>query len=202
MAHCLLGFETFKSLEFRNRQGSGSGNLNSPNNIASVLDANRPPTNHVTIGRYISCLRAAFVFYEAKRYDIKGKKCLSTQTKHYACDSGMRYAVLGTRDMDWGRMYENAASLELMRRGYETYVGKLYQKEVDFVAKRGSELVYIQVSDDISSESTFERELAPLLSIRDAFPKVLIARTRHEPYTREGVLVLDLARWLLGEQGF
>ena len=75
-------------------------------------------------------------------------------------------------------------------------------KEVDSIAKRGSELVYIQVSDDISFESTLERELAPLLSVRDAFPKVLIARTRYEPYTREGVLVLDLARWLLGEQGF
>ncbi len=179
-----------------------SGNLDSPNNIADVLDANRVPTNHVTVGRHLSHLRDAFVFYEARRYDIKGKKYLSTQAKHYVCDSGMRYAVLGTRDMDWGRMYENAAFLELMRRGYETYVGKLYQKEVDFVAKRGSELVYIQVSDDISSESTLERELAPLLSVRDAFPKVLIARTRHEPYTREGVLVLDLARWLLGEQGF
>ena len=179
-----------------------SGNLNSPNNIASVFDDSRVPANHVTVGHYISYLRDAFVFYEAKRYDIKGKKYLSTQVKHYVCDSGMRYAVLGTHDMDWGRMYENAVFLELMRRGYETYVGKLYQKEVDFVAKRGPELVYIQVGDDISSESTLERELAPLLSVRDAFPKVLIARTRHEPYTREGVLVMDLARWLLGEQGF
>lgn len=114
-----------------------SGNLNSPNNIANVLDANRVPTNHVTVGRYISYLRDAFVFYEAKCYDIKGKKYLSTQAKHYVCDSGMRNAVLGTRDMDWGRMYENAVFLELMRRGYETHVGKLYQKEVDFVAKRG-----------------------------------------------------------------
>ena len=178
-----------------------SGNPNSANNIANALDASSVPTNHVTIRRYMSYLRDAFVFYEVQRYDIRGKKYLTTQAKHYVCDSGMRYAVLGTRNMDWGRMYEGVVFLELRRRGWEVYVGKLYQKAVDFVAKRGSELVYIQVSDDISASSTLERELAPLLAIRDAFPKVLIARTRHEAYTNEGVLILDMSRWLLGEQG-
>lgn len=87
-----------------------SGNLSSPNGIAATLDANRVSTNRVTVGRYISHLRDALVFYEARRYGIKGKRCLSTQAKRCVCDTGMRCAVLGTRNTDWGRVYENAVA--------------------------------------------------------------------------------------------
>ncbi|MBQ9001883.1 MAG: ATP-binding protein [Eggerthellaceae bacterium] len=174
-----------------------AGNLNSPNRIADSLTAAGSQTNHVTVGRYISYLEDAFMFYRAKRYDIRGKKYLETIEKHYVADTGMRYAVLGTRNMDWGRMYENLVYLELMRRGWEVHVGKLYQKEVDFVARRGSEQVYIQVSDDVSGPATLKREISPLLAIRDAYPKVLVARTGHPEYTVDGVVVANLADWLV-----
>ena len=172
-------------------------NLTSTRKIADTLSNKNEKINHKTISKYIDYLCNAFVFYKFRRYDIKGKKSLASQDKYYLSDHSLKYARLGTKNLDYGRAYENIVAMELKRRGYEVYVGILHNKEIDFVAIKKDKKIYIQVSDDISNDKTFEREVSPLLNIKDAYPKVLVARTKHDTYQYEGIMIIDIANWLV-----
>lgn len=148
-------------------------NLTSSRSISLSLTSNNENVNHKTVSNYVEYLCNAFTFYKFKRYDIKGKKYLATNDKYYLSDHTFRYAKLGTKNMDYGRVIEN------------------------IVAMKSCEKIYIQVSDNISDEQTFKREVSSLLKINDAYPKMIIVRTRHEEYQYEGIKIIDIADWLM-----
>ena len=176
------------------------GNVTSVRTITDTLSSNRLKADHKTVGKYIDYLCKAFAFYKIRRYDVKGKKYLRSEDKYYLSDQSFRYARLGTKNMDSGRILENIVAIELLRRGYEVYVGVLYQKEIDFVCMKQGEKLYIQVAYDISEEKTFQREVDPLLKISDAYPKMVIARTYQPAWQHEGVQIVDAAQWLSEEE--
>ena len=172
-------------------------NLTSTRSVAAVFTSEQVKTNDRTISAYNKYLCNAFAFYKVRRYDIQGKRYLASNDKYYLSDHSFKYAKLGTKNADYGRMIENIVAIELLRRGYELYAGVLYKKEIDFVAIKRNEKLYIQVASSIDDPDTFQREVDPLLKIKDAYPKMILTRTRQEAYQYEGVQIVDVADWLL-----
>ena len=172
-------------------------NQTSTRSVAAAFTSEQVKTNDRTIGSYIKYLCNAFAFYKVRRYDIQGKRYLISNDKYYLSDHSFKYAKLGTKNADYGRMIENIVAIELLRRGYELYAGVFYKKEIDFVAIKRSEKLYIQVAGSIDDPDTFKREVDPLLKIKDAYPKMILTRTRQEAYQYEGVQIVDVADWLV-----
>lgn len=151
-----------------------------------------------TIDNYIMLLENAFVFYNANRYDIKGKEYLKTQGKYYMVDTGLRNYFIGFRGEDRGHLIENVVYMELLHRGYNVSIGKINDKEVDFVATKFNDKLYIQVTDSLMEDSTRVREFASLKAINDNFEKIILTLDNVFVGTNdEGIKVLNLIDWLV-----
>lgn len=150
-----------------------------------------------TIAAYVNALKEAYLFYEIKRFDIKSKEELKTLGKYYIVDIGLRNYLLGYRDVDTGHMIENVVYFELLRRGYDVAVGKIGTREIDFIATNDHEKIYFQVTDDMTSESTRERELAPLKMVRDNYRKVILAMSTNSTASVEGIEIIRLIDFLI-----
>lgn len=166
------------------------GNENSINSIASTLRGEGSKAANDTVDAYIAALCEAYLFYPARRYDIKGKELLKTGGKHYVVDTGLRSYLQGYRDADQGRVFENMVYLQLLYEGYNVTVGKLRAGEIDFVATKPGERIYIQATEDMTDSKTMERELYPLLAVRDAYPKLVVAMRGSYPTDIDGVKIM------------
>ena len=169
----------------------------STRNITNTLISNKIEASNKTIAEYVKYLCEAYAFYKVRRYDIKGKRYLTSTDKYYLSDHAFRYAKLGTKVANFGDTYENIVAIELMRSGYEVYVGAMRDSEIDFVAIKDGEKLYIQVSYLIIERETMEREVAPLINIPGGYQKLLIAGTRQSEMQYEGIRIVDIADWLL-----
>ena len=181
------------------------GNNTSLNSISNTLVSEKmledrmrqgkPATQ--TIAAYVGALQEAHMFYEIKRFDVKGKAELKTLGKYYIVDIGLRNYLLGYRDVDTGHIIENIVYFELLRRGFDVAVGKVGDKEIDFIAAKDDVKVYYQVTDDMTAESTRNRELAPLMAVRDNYEKVVIAMSTNSTASVEGIKIVRLIDFLL-----
>lgn len=152
-----------------------------------------------TLQTYISALLEAYVFYEIKRFDIKGKDYLRTLSKYYIVDIGLRNYLLGFRDVDTGHIIENIVYFELLRKGYDVAIGKIDDKEIDFIAVDAERKIYIQVTESMNDPATREREFAPLRKVKDNYEKIIIANDVLNTATQDGIRIVKLIDFLLAE---
>ena len=153
-----------------------------------------------TVEGYIEALLDSYIIYKADRYDIKGKKILKTLNKYYLVDMGIRKLLLGNKGEDQGHILENIVYLELIRRGYKVYIGKVRHSnkdvEIDFVAETPEGIEYYQVADTVKGEETLTRELTPFKSIKDNYPKFILTRD-YGNIDHNGVKQINVLEWLL-----
>lgn len=173
------------------------GNLCSIKKIADIMTSDGRKITSPTVENYLSALVDSYILYKVRRYDIKGKQYLKTGEKYYVVDIGLRYYLLGTKKVDMGHILENIIYLELLRRGYEIYIGKVGSTEVDFIAINDEGIEYYQVALTVHDEKTLERELYPLNSISDHNPKYLLTLDDDPPTSHNGIKQLNAIDWLL-----
>lgn len=181
------------------------GNSTSLNSISNTLVSEKMLENRAkqgkpatqTVAAYIRALQEAYMFYEIKRFDVKGKAELRTLGKYYIVDIGLRNYLLGYRDLDTGHIIENIVYFELVRRGFDVAVGKVGNTEIDFIATKDETKIYYQVTDDMTTEAVRERELAPLKAVRDNYEKVVIAMSTNSTASVEGIKIVRLIDFLL-----
>lgn len=176
---------------------SNIGSAMSVKKIADTMTSKGRSISVHTVDSYLESLTESFIFNKVSRYDIKGKQYLETNEKYYATDVTMRYALLGRKNLDAGHILENVVYLELIRRGYKVYIGKVDDNEVDFVAENKDGRVYYQVSYTTRDENTLLRELTPLKKINDHYPKYILTMDLDPKTDYDGIVKMNVLDWLL-----
>lgn len=176
------------------------GNPVSIRSITDYLTSNGRKISPNTVGDYVEALTESFIFYSAERFDIVGKQLLKASRKMYIVDLGLRNHILPRRQYDLGFSLENIVYFELLRRGYRVMIGKVGSTEVDFVAEKQGTYTYFQVTADMTAKETFDREMKPLMNIRDNYEKIVLTGDRLTIGNYDGIQVRNLPDWLLGKE--
>ena len=149
--------------------------------------------------KYLQALVDSLILYRVQRYNIKGKQLLKTQSKYYVADLGLRNLLVGIKGQDEGHILENIVYLELLRRGYNVYIGQNDSNEIDFIADKPNETLFIQVSLSLRNESTFEREITPLKALNNSYPKIILTMDESPVKNEDGIQIKYVLDWLLGK---